>query len=247
MLWIISVSSTVLPTPAPPNKPALPPRSSGTSTSMALMPVSKTPDLVERSDNGGGVRWTVRHCTSVGAGWRSMAWPNTSNIREIIVLPTGACRGAPVSSTSIPRANPCVGVKAMPRTLDASSCVITSTTIFRSAPARSTEKIRGKQRSKRTSTTLPRTATTALCLVEVALFPICSPHLPQFRRITPPVLYDSLSVVDISNVLLCKDVVVFVVPLLCLERPFRCFVGIPFQAFVHLLFQGLSITRHRGL
>ena len=29
MLWIISVSNTVLPTPAPPNRPALPPRSSG--------------------------------------------------------------------------------------------------------------------------------------------------------------------------------------------------------------------------
>jgi hypothetical protein len=39
---IISVSSTVLPTPAPPNRPALPPRSSGISTSMILMPVSKT-------------------------------------------------------------------------------------------------------------------------------------------------------------------------------------------------------------
>ncbi len=45
MLWIISVSSTVLPTPAPPNSPALPPRSSGISTSITLMPVSKTSGL----------------------------------------------------------------------------------------------------------------------------------------------------------------------------------------------------------
>ena len=62
MLWIISVSSTVLPTPAPPNKPALPPRSSGTSTSMTLMPVSKISDLVERRASGGGARCTERHC-----------------------------------------------------------------------------------------------------------------------------------------------------------------------------------------
>jgi hypothetical protein len=41
MLWIISVISTVLPTPAPPKSPALPPRSSGESRSMALIPVSK--------------------------------------------------------------------------------------------------------------------------------------------------------------------------------------------------------------
>ena len=78
-------------------------------------------------------------CTSDGSGWRSMARPNTSNIREMIFLPTGACRGPPVSSTGIPRAKPCVGVKAMPRTRRASSCAITSMTISLSAPARSTE------------------------------------------------------------------------------------------------------------
>ena len=68
MLWIISVSSTVLPTPAPPKSPALPPRSSGTSTSMTLMPVSKISDLVERRASGGGARCTERHWTSDGAG-----------------------------------------------------------------------------------------------------------------------------------------------------------------------------------
>ena len=68
MLWIISVSSTVLPTPAPPNRPALPPRSSGASTSMTLMPVSKISDFVERRASGGGARCTERHCTSAGAG-----------------------------------------------------------------------------------------------------------------------------------------------------------------------------------
>jgi hypothetical protein len=45
-------------------QPALPPRSSGTSTSMTLMPVSKTSDLVERRASGGGARCTERHSTS---------------------------------------------------------------------------------------------------------------------------------------------------------------------------------------
>ena len=86
MLWIISVSSTVLPTPAPPKSPALPPRSSGTSTSMTLMPVSKISDLVERRASGGGARCTERHWTSDNAASRSMALPNTSNIRERIAF-----------------------------------------------------------------------------------------------------------------------------------------------------------------
>ena len=45
-----------------------------------------------------------------------MALPNTSNIRERIPLPTGAFNGPPVSSTAMPRARPCVGVSAIPRT-----------------------------------------------------------------------------------------------------------------------------------
>jgi hypothetical protein len=49
MLWISSVISTVLPTPAPPNSPALPPRSRGASRSMALMPVSKTSHAAEHA------------------------------------------------------------------------------------------------------------------------------------------------------------------------------------------------------
>ena len=63
-------------------QPALPPRSSGRSTSMTLMPVSKISDFVERSDNGGGARCTERHRTSDGGGSPSMTLPNTSNIRE---------------------------------------------------------------------------------------------------------------------------------------------------------------------
>ena len=40
MLWISSMMTTVLPTPAPPNRPILPPCRYGSSRSMTLMPVS---------------------------------------------------------------------------------------------------------------------------------------------------------------------------------------------------------------
>ena len=143
MLWIISVSSTVLPTPAPPNRPALPPRSSGISTSITLMPVSNISDLVERRASGGGARCTERHWTSSGAASRSMALPNTSNIRDRIPLPTGAFSGPPVSSTGMPRASPCVGVNAIPRTRCASSWARTSITI---SPAPRVERVNRRQK-----------------------------------------------------------------------------------------------------
>jgi hypothetical protein len=45
---ISSVRMTVLPRPAPPNRPALPPRTNGVSRSMTLMPVSNISVLVDR-------------------------------------------------------------------------------------------------------------------------------------------------------------------------------------------------------
>jgi len=71
-------------------------------------------DLVDRRSSGGGARCTERHWTAVGAGCRSMALPNASNIRERMAWP-------PVSVTAMPRASPCVGVKAIPRTCRASA------------------------------------------------------------------------------------------------------------------------------
>ena len=53
MRAISSVRMTVLPRPAPPNRPALPPRTNGVSRSITLMPVSKISVLVERSVTGG--------------------------------------------------------------------------------------------------------------------------------------------------------------------------------------------------
>ena len=52
MLWISSWISTVLPTPAPPKRPILPPRTYGAIRSTTLMPVSKISTFGERSSNG---------------------------------------------------------------------------------------------------------------------------------------------------------------------------------------------------
>ena len=52
---IISWMSTVLPTPAPPNRPILPPCTYGVSRSMTLMPVGNTTALGSRVSNAGGL------------------------------------------------------------------------------------------------------------------------------------------------------------------------------------------------
>ena len=50
------MTTTVLPTPAPPNMAALPPWPSGASRSMTLMPVSNSAVAGLRSSSGGGAR-----------------------------------------------------------------------------------------------------------------------------------------------------------------------------------------------
>ena len=55
MRAISSVRITVLPSPAPPNSPALPPRTKGVKRSITLMPVSKISVLVDRSVTGGAL------------------------------------------------------------------------------------------------------------------------------------------------------------------------------------------------
>ena len=52
-----SMMSTVLPTPAPPNMPALPPSTRGASRSMTFMPVWKTRVEVVWARRGGAGRW----------------------------------------------------------------------------------------------------------------------------------------------------------------------------------------------
>ena len=53
MLLISSWINTVLPTPAPPNNPILPPLAYGSIKSMTLIPVNKTSVEVDSSSNFG--------------------------------------------------------------------------------------------------------------------------------------------------------------------------------------------------
>ena len=160
MLWIISVSSTVLPTPAPPNSPALPPRSSGTRTSMTLMPVSKISDLVERRASDGGARCTERHWTSDNAASRSMVLPNTSNIRE------RTCLCPPALSTARPcppppcRARDLAWASTQSRARDAHPLRQHFDDDLLVLPRTQHRVDGGGCSSNRTSTTLPRTETT---------------------------------------------------------------------------------------
>src|SRR5512136_1906364 len=68
--------------------------------------------------------------------------------------------GPPVLITFEPRDNPCVGVSEMPLTICALSWAITSIWIRPFSPVRRTLRLSGSLLSKRTSTTLPLTATT---------------------------------------------------------------------------------------
>ena len=56
MLLINSWINTVLPTPAPPKRPILPPLAYGSIKSITLIPVNNTSVAVERSSNRGAER-----------------------------------------------------------------------------------------------------------------------------------------------------------------------------------------------
>ncbi len=68
MRAISSVRMTVLPRPAPPKRPILPPRTKGVSRSTTLMPVSNCSVLAESSSKAGGSRWIgQRSDASIGS------------------------------------------------------------------------------------------------------------------------------------------------------------------------------------
>src|SRR5262249_20393009 len=61
-LWISSWIRTVLPTPAPPKRPTLPPRTYGAIRSTTFRPVSKISTVGESSSKAGGSRWIALRC-----------------------------------------------------------------------------------------------------------------------------------------------------------------------------------------
>ena len=101
---IISVMSTVLPTPAPPNRPILPPARYGVSRSMTLMPVSNICLRGSSSSKGGASRWMSQRSSwsklveSVSRAWPQTLkmWPSTSSPTGMLQAVAGvAHRGAP--------------------------------------------------------------------------------------------------------------------------------------------------------
>src|SRR5262245_37505903 len=125
---IISWMSTVLPTPAPPNRPILPPLTYGASRSSTLMPVSSISVLGSRSAKAGAWRWishrslTSRRSPSLRFRHSPMAlktWP-------LVMSPTGTEMALPVSRTSAPRTRPSVGCMEMARTMLSPRCWATS-------------------------------------------------------------------------------------------------------------------------
>ena len=124
---IISWMSTVLPTPAPPNRPILPPLTYGVSRSRTLMPVSKISVLGSSWSNGGGSRWMdQRSSTFSSAVGTSSVSPSTSNTWPLVTSPTGTVIGPPVSVTAAPRTRPSVGCMEIARTMSSPRCWSTS-------------------------------------------------------------------------------------------------------------------------
>ena len=116
MRAISSCRMTVLPSPAPPNSPALPPRTKGVSRSMTLMPVSKISVFVERSTTGGASRWMGQYSSALTGPRSSIGSPSRLKTRPSVALPTGTRTGAPVSMQAMPRTMPSVLPRATQRT-----------------------------------------------------------------------------------------------------------------------------------
>ena len=112
---ISSVRITVLPRPAPPKRPAFPPRTSGVKRSITLIPVSKISVLGDSSEKAGGSRWIGLVSLAFTGPLPSMGSPSKLNTRPKVCSPTGIVTGAPVSITFMPRTKPSVEPKATQR------------------------------------------------------------------------------------------------------------------------------------
>src|SRR5512140_3175844 len=106
MLLMSSSIVTVLPTPAPPKRPILPPFAKGQMRSTTLMPVSSSSTEGESSSNFGAAAW-IERCSSAFTGPRSsIGRPRTSITRPRVAGPTGTEIAAPVFFTRMPRRSP---------------------------------------------------------------------------------------------------------------------------------------------
>src|SRR3954469_5995306 len=126
MLLMSSSIVTVLPTPAPPKRPILPPLAKGQMRSTTLMPVSSSSTDGESSSNFGAAAWIERRSSAFTGPRSSIGRPSTSSTRPNGARPPGTESGAPVFFTFMPRRRPSVEPSAMVRTTPSPSCCSTS-------------------------------------------------------------------------------------------------------------------------
>ena len=117
---------TVLPTPAPPNRPTLPPLANGQTRSITLMPVSSRSTDGLSSSNFGAARWIGIRFSSPISPASSTGRPKTSMIRPRVFGPTGTIMPCPRALTAIPRWRPSEEPIAMVLTTPSPSCCCTS-------------------------------------------------------------------------------------------------------------------------
>src|SRR4051794_33469473 len=154
-----SVIVTVLPTPAPPKRPTLPPRTYGAMRSTTLMPVSKISIFADSSPNSGGSRW-IGQRSPVAASLPSTGSPMTFQMRPSVWSPTGTEIEVPVSVTSVPRERPSVESMATARTRSSPRCCCTSAISSpRSVWMLSAELISGSRLGNTASRTTPLIST----------------------------------------------------------------------------------------
>src|SRR5690348_7938808 len=173
MLRISSWISTVLPTPAPPNSPTLPPLAYGASRSMTLIPVSRISCVGVRSEALGAGRWIGQRSSVCTSGPLSIGSPSRLKMRPRVASPTGTVIGPPVSVTTAPREIPSVASIATARTRSSPRCCCTSQTRTADSPSLSpplvsivtAEKISGSLSGKTASMTTPVTCSTRPWLV----------------------------------------------------------------------------------
>ncbi len=142
-LLMSSWMTTVLPTPAPPKRPILPPFTNGAMRSMTLMPVSKICVLGSRSTKSGRLRWMGQRTASAGmSAPLSTGSPSTFRMRPSAGAPTGTVIGPPVSTTGIPRTTASVEDIATARTWLRPMCCCTSAVTLMVVPSGATVSIR---------------------------------------------------------------------------------------------------------
>src|SRR3954454_15881821 len=198
---IISWISTVLPTPAPPNRPIFPPATYGVSRSMTLMPVSSISVRPSSWSNRGACRWIVQCGASLPYPGVSRHSPRALNTWPLVASPTGTEIAEPVSVTSAPRTRPSVGCMEIVRTTLSPRCWATSRVSVLPRSARVTSTVRALNRSgiasrgNSTSTTGPVTRTTrpaaAVCWVlgRSSVTVICTALLPWGWVVSRPEVF----------------------------------------------------------